>query len=151
MICYQCICEGSTTPHMACAVCSRCGGGACERHVVESWRAHTGLSGAAQTWLTCTRCYYGNTPVQIQAENAAYMQAEEGVAKKLFARLPWKRQRQEPVQEQVLPCADEAINTVEAFLRMSRADVQPEALIEVEEFQGASHEPNEPENRSGLT
>ncbi|EFH83308.1 hypothetical protein [Ktedonobacter racemifer] len=138
MICYQCICEGSTAAHMACAVCSRCGGGACERHVVESGRTHTGLSGAAQTWLICTRCYYGNTSVAAQAENAASMQAEEGVAQRIFARLPWKRQRQEPAQEQTLPSADEAVETVEAFLRMIKVEAQD---VLVEETEDASREP----------
>lgn len=137
MICYQCICEGSMTAHMACAVCSRCGGGACERHVVESGRTHTGLSGAAQTWLICTRCYYGNTSVVAQAEKAVYMRAEEGMAQKFFARLPWKRQRREPELEQALPSANEAVETVEAFLRMIKVEVQD---VLVEETEDASRE-----------
>ncbi|GHO57975.1 hypothetical protein [Ktedonobacter robiniae] len=137
MICYQCICEDSTATHMACAVCSRCGGGACERHVVESGRTHSGLSGAAQTWLICTRCYYGDTSVAAQAEKAVYMRAEEGAVQKFFARLPWKRQCQEPAQEPVLPSANEAVETVEAFLRMIKVEVQD---ILVEETEDTSRE-----------
>ncbi|GHO70242.1 hypothetical protein KSC_091340 [Ktedonobacter sp. SOSP1-52] len=144
MICYQCICEGSTAAHMACAVCSRCGGGACERHVVESGRMHTGLSGAAQTWLICTRCYYGNTSVAAQAEKAVYIRAEEGAAQKFFARLPWKRQRQEPAQEPVLPSANEAVETVEAFLRMIKVEAQDDVLVE--ETEDTSRKPGESES-----
>jgi hypothetical protein len=132
MNCYMCLMETQCSSRPAIAICQHCGAGICEKHLVEV--KTTPLAGMAgmiygpsQHRLICWNCYNtaflpapGHHPRRTGNETGT-AKKEGGWWKCWFQRFRlWSRPQSVVPNEAILPDEEEAVATVEQFLKQQR-------------------------------
>ncbi len=121
MNCYLCLVETGCHHRPAFALCQRCGAGVCVEHLVElTFPPVVGMGGdsSARQSLICRRCYRSTVsssgPSQPQSHLARQEKQEPSRGWNVWH---WLRGR----QQSELPDPEEAVTTVELFLKRQRS------------------------------
>lgn len=118
MNCYLCSVEAERDDQPAVALCQRCGAGACRQHLVERVVAPPvgmGNDTRLRYSLICCRCNIAAT-VPIQHLWPAQKMQEPAIQRAKWNWWKWFTNR----QQSSLPEPDEAVSTVEMFLKQQR-------------------------------
>lgn len=117
MNCYHCLVETGSVAQPAFALCQRCGAGMCGQHLKElQWCPVAGLVGDGPRYsLICQRCYLAATP---SARPAQMPRARQQKQRRSSGWSWWKKLWWQP--EPVLPTEEDAVATVELFLKRQR-------------------------------
>jgi hypothetical protein len=112
MKCYLCLVRTGDASRDAFAICQRCGAGVCDIHLVPVQRL-PGMAGGGNRSLICSQCSYAGSSVSPCSDLG------QGVRQEMKAGHSWwtwfRRKR-----VAVLPEPEEAIVTVERFLKQKR-------------------------------
>lgn len=118
MNCYLCLVETEHYDQPAVALCQRCGAGVCRRHLVERVvvpPVGMGNDTMLRYSLICCRCHTAAT-VPLQRLCSAHTTQEPETQRTRWNWWNWFTKR----QQATLPEPEEAVSTVELFLKQQR-------------------------------